>query len=233
MIVWLLMGANLRNSYRKHFNNRIIVGNLLLSMLLAYTIFALLKASELLKSTLLNNGSEINVFAFYLILSLIVLDLIFKLLFPVTKDFVVTPFLRFNIQRKDIAQFIIFYNQLNLINLFGILLLIPVSVLLNGSMEPLVLWLLNLFLLAAFLLNGYISMMLNTLKLRKYFFVLLPVFILIGQFLWGLQSKTNHYIPLVEINAVQIAFSISMVFLLLVLLHLALRNKIMKKLNFF
>ena len=232
MIVWSLMSINLRNSYRKHFNNRNIIGNVLLIILLSYTIFALLKASELLKSTLLLNGSEINEFAFYLILSLYALDFVFKLFFPVTKDFVVTPFLRFNIRRKDLAQFIIFYNQLNLINLFGILLLIPVFVLLNGSLEFLTLWLLNLFLFVSFLFNGYISMILNTMKVRKYFFVLVPVLILSGRFLWGIQLA-KHFIPLMEIKAIQIVFSISLVSLLLLLLHLALRNKIVKNLNFF
>jgi hypothetical protein len=228
-IIKHLIIQKIKNSYRKIFYKKIVISNLIFCLSVVYIIIIAVKTSYLLKTTLLKNDINIEMFSTYLIMLVAVLDLIIKLIFSQIRIINIYPYLRLNIQRKKLANFVIIINHFNIINIIGLFLIIPITVLCIDCVELINLVLILVSLSIFFLFNNYISLIINIMNFRIH---LLAIVLILSSLIFLV--KTNFIVKMLnvslEIRQIADVFFILLAALLSKLSHEFTKKEIIKML---
>jgi hypothetical protein len=227
-IIKKLVFQNIKNSHRKLFYKNLLISECIFFFSIIYFIIILVKGSFLIITALKRNEINIYPFLIYIIIVFSVLDLFMKLLFSQIRISNVYPYLRFNISRKKLATYVILMNHLNARNLVGLLFLIPIIIIGNDSLDIISLVSIFLSLFVIFILNNYVSMMFNFMRLRLHFLVLIPI--LFSLIIYVTQNKmiVNLFSFSYEIRPQFLLFFILSISLLSIFFHMFLKKELVK-----
>jgi hypothetical protein len=226
-VIGNLIFQKIKNSYRRLFYKKIVICNVIFLLSMLYITIILIKASYLLKITLNRNDINIYMFSIYFITLITVLDLAIKLIFSQVKISNIYPFLRLNIQRTKLANFVIIMNHFNIINLIWLLLIIPITIICIGNLE---LWNIVLILISLsviFIFNNYVSMITSIMRVKLHSLVVIPIMLF---FLYLVFRKViaNGITTAIEIRPIGKVFFILTTLLLSRLCHWFLKKEIIK-----
>jgi hypothetical protein len=223
-----LIFQDLKNSNRKLFYKNLLLSNCIFFLSVIYIIIILIKGSLLIKITLKRSEINIGLFLLYFIVIFSVLDLTLKLLFTQIRISNVYPYLRYNIPRKKLANYVILMNHLNFRNFIGLLFLIPVIIIGNDFIDAFNLFsiLLSLFVIVIF--NNYVSMISNLMRLKFHFLILIPILFSLFIFVAQKMGIVNPLIISHEIFQTNKLFFILSVSLLSGFSHMFLEKELLK-----
>jgi len=210
------------------FYKKNLISQLIFILSIVYVIIILTKTSILLK-THLKNYINIETITIYLILLIVILDLIIKLIFSQVKTLNIYPYLRLKIQRKKLADFVIVMNHFNVVNVVGLLLLIPITIICVGKISFTNIILVIIILSILLLLNDNISLIYNILKLRLYFLLLFPVFLIV---LYHFQKRViNNVLDFsIQIGILEKIFFLCVLFFFSMVTRVLTKRRIIKML---
>lgn len=170
-IIWDLILQRLISSYRRIFFGKIMISYLIFILSMIYILFILIKVSFFLKG-IIKEDLNIDMFSLFFIVIVTIIDLTVKLFFYQVKIADIYPYLRLNIQRRRLADYLIILNYFNAINIIGLLLLIPITIVCINRIEFTNIVFILLILTLSFLLNNHISLILNIMRIRFCFLMI-------------------------------------------------------------
>lgn len=212
--------------HRKLFYRKLLISNLIFYLAIIYFIFILIESSFLIKQSL--NKENINKEAFLINVIFIItgFDLTIKLLFYQIKIINIYPYLRFNIPRRKLADFLIIMNHLNIKNWFCFLLLIPFIIIISNNLKLIDLVITITTLFTIYIFNNYLSMIVSLIRLNYHFIILIPIiFFFLFILIWN-KLQLDIVNILIEVkHTIKVLFVLIPIFLSR-LSHLFLREKL-------